>query len=1319
MTLRNPERLFIQDVDDFDDDDTENSPLQHIAQIAFNQMAFVTGNHPPRSASQPPTRTPQTPNKTAIQIPDYPDVVHPVFTDFGPETLGQYVRREIKNLRSQTNSASSKAKGKGRAQPQTSPSKQPRVSKLAKAPSTVSGGLRSKLLSASLAFPSFGKSQTEPPQLATSSDEAGPIQQDESGETATSSDAGVQKRLQDSTNSFPEVNTISVSSPRRSSRLAVKGTSLGGDPTLSSRITENPTGSDGPRSSLLLTNDSRTSGFEAHTKSKREAVRAANVDSASIFEETDDRFDDRTNQARLRKSASRSNDVFFPISLEEDSTQSQSGSSQPGLALSDDAQISGVRDCIPETLPPYLSSTVTPRSTTSAAKWAPPAFDYSQIVPESIPKSVIKTFSDSGRKQKPRQTGAAAELRGGLDAHTTSTTGTTSSADTGTNEGDGKEKIVRPTMEIYPRVLPQTSLLSIMGPQTRPPQLQSAGKGKSSASALSQTTPSDSLERFNADLWLNVTKYLSTRDVGNLRLVNTRVCQSLSSIQFRNVVINFDKQFFDNNGGNWNGRSGDLPPNSMFEKHGDNLNQFGIAFEYDLVGLSNAKAKVIEKEEDAWFGKFTWPTEQYPRFPELQQIEDLVDHNRPLLKEAFKFITKASELGLCIDSGHGWLEGPDISDMALMSRRATRGGKIFGKTFRGEDILDKLCRNEYFKWAQKNTINEAIKYVMQTRSPSKTATLTELQSLQSIPIRELESFRFQHEQHDFDEKSHVGGTPTTAAHGMGNPNVLNWAAHFNPAAQNPAPHHPRMLGNVANRRAPPPTKPQWPLIFNGHNIAAEMGGQCAFIQNRTFLPAAASLRPCALTEAQAQWLMETVWAQRAFLSSYTTAIITNKTNFKHIHTLRITKLSSGLLPSLEQKEFWTSLPSLQKLQMLISPDWRQEHLTGDRFHQTNMPIPPHKAAQRFTEFLRMYVVRVESLHSLTVGYVGGGEHAVGMFARNQHVLPAPIVSSPAGWLLGNEKPKKRAALTKFEHIRDLKFENCWFSPKMLEEFMVQSRDTSLHSLTLDSVSLLTKHDSSLDASLTTSASNLQCNHEKEDWLQEQIPHGATWTRVLDKITPGVTLLDRKYAVGLIDETMHPKPPKPFRGNIQKIILSSCGYVKITLPKNITPTVFNQYSAVIHLLSPMDLGIRTRRDRFNKGGNQSSEIHELAALGAFAPPNLGRRQDQPDIGLNRTVMNTASPEGETYPWLGTLTQCVHPIEKRVLEMAWKLEFGWPGNLERWAAVEDGFFEGGTGRFSGTIDKDTPLQDPTTGNAGDEDTSASADPTAAADAYAPTA
>jgi len=69
------------------------------------------------------------------------------------------------------------------------------------------------------------------------------------------------------------------------------------------------------------------------------------------------------------------------------------------------------------------------------------------------------------------------------------------------------------------------------------------------------------------------------------------------------------------------------------------------------------------------------------------------------------------------------------------------------------------------------------------------------------------------------------------------------------------------------------------------------------------------------------------------------------------------------------------------------------------------------------------------------------------------------------------------------------------------------------------------------------------------------------------------------------------------------------------------------------------------------------------------------------------MSTINPaSGTEWFGLGMLTQCVHPIEKRVLEKAWGMRFGWGDSMERWAAVEDGFFEGGTGRFSGVIAHD---------------------------------
>jgi len=76
-----------------------------------------------------------------------------------------------------------------------------------------------------------------------------------------------------------------------------------------------------------------------------------------------------------------------------------------------------------------------------------------------------------------------------------------------------------------------------------------------------------------------------------------------------------------------------------------------------------------------------------------------------------------------------------------------------------------------------------------------------------------------------------------------------------------------------------------------------------------------------------------------------------------------------------------------------------------------------------------------------------------------------------------------------------------------------------------------------------------------------------------------------------------------------------------------------------------------------------------------------------------MLSERAPTGEYYPWLGTLTQCVHPVEKRVLEEAWGMTFGWPADsLDRHAAVEDGFFEGGTGRFGGVLQKSAgPAED----------------------------
>ena len=368
-----------------------------------------------------------------------------------------------------------------------------------------------------------------------------------------------------------------------------------------------------------------------------------------------------------------------------------------------------------------------------------PSFDYAKLVPEVIPQSEKKQFLS--RTKLTQRVGPDPEAQGSNRRRKLK----------GFNWKSRNELDVIESKQ-YPRVWKPVSAPGM------PLVNAKAGKARLSKNVKVPDTEPDVLYDFpfDEDLWTVICSFLSTQDVKKLRLVSRSTAEILVPIQFRNVVVNFGRKFFDIHDKEWDSRTGNPPPASMFKKFGDNVNQFGIGFEYDLRGLANANAKVIEKQEDAWFGKFTWPTKDYPRFAGLQAIEDLVDHNRPLLKESLSMITKASELGICIDSGHGWLEGPDISDIAVFNRRIGKGSKIFGKKFKTEDIWSTFGRNELFKWAQQNTINATLKSIL-AKQPPPESDARELRFLDGLRIRDIESFRCQATQYDYDSECHTGG----------------------------------------------------------------------------------------------------------------------------------------------------------------------------------------------------------------------------------------------------------------------------------------------------------------------------------------------------------------------------------------------------------------------------------------------------------------------------------------------------------------------------------------------------------------------------------
>lgn len=741
--------------------------------------------------------------------------------------------------------------------------------------------------------------------------------------------------------------------------------------------------------------------------------------------------------------------------------------------------------------------------------------------------------------------------------------------------------------------------------------------------------------------------------------------------------------------------------------------------------IAKAQTKTISNEQSSWWGSYNWPTPVYPRFNDLHILENLAD-NVTLLKSAMAHLGKTHELGLSIDSGHGWLNGPDLSDMALFNARCGKRTRVFGKNLPAQDKQKEGLRAQLFESAQTRTLQECLDLLQIYRS---NFTTDDLVFLRSVAVRNLESFRSNVRQPDFDVAAHIGGPiPTSndaaniAQHLNGGqaplagphppPNgFLNagppWLGPANPFQQpmvgqmhnNSAiypnqPQHitaalppvilhngtfpaPLTQSNVAMANLPSQahnghrqttrdrnrnqagvlqvskreqvTQPQFPIIFNGYNLSEEIGGWCQVVQKKVASPDLFPLQPGTLTEAQAQWLMETVWAQRAFLSAYTTSILSNKTCFAQVHSLHIAKISSGLLSSLEQRELWQGLPGLIHLTILVSPDWRAEHITGDHAFNSSMPVSPVEASMQLSAFLKTHIAPLETLSDLTIGFVGGGEHATGIMARNQHVLPAPLSSAPRMWLSNHvTEPDPRTIIT-FNHIKHLTVQNAWFSPLMLEAFMIKSRDTSLRTLTLDSISLTATHGQRLVAPLTTATEALDPIHPPSMWLQESLPTSHCWPATIDLITPGATFLDQKYDEGLVgDLYTYPRPPPSFRGFASRLVFKSCGYVRIS---GVPIPELNQNDLVYPNADPMDGGLRAR----------------AAALA--------------EKGVMLGDKNPAS--GADWPLLGKLTQCVHPVEKRVLEQAWDMRFGWGDDLERWGAVEDGCFEGGTGRFSGVI------------------------------------
>ncbi|KAK4575092.1 hypothetical protein LTR86_000944 [Recurvomyces mirabilis] len=529
--------------------------------------------------------------------------------------------------------------------------------------------------------------------------------------------------------------------------------------------------------------------------------------------------------------------------------------------------------------------------------------------------------------------------------------------------------------------------------------------------------PSDELP---VELFDNITGFLTRDDMQSMRLVNREFEKKVSMSFFTTSVVPFNTELYDmieddtkitelpipqvctkpskgkgraiSSSLNWKNASED-PEGKVYKGHGlkvfqgfgPHIRRFGMSFEVSEQHLSNPPVKKELDDITSYHGYYNWPHPYYRRFDALTGLETAADETSRM-KEAFEKLAVVKELGLSIDSGLGWLTGPDQSAHTKMFGRPS---PVFGN---GVD-------------ASKHTLKATSDFWSALQGD--VAEAPQMQHESTLTYRSL----------DMSPNSLAGLKDTIYA------NNSFWLKA--PTSQ---------------------------VIPDLHRQSGCFGVvYCYTAQLDSLLQAGnmSAVKPAELCKGQKEWLLETEWAQRAFLECYMLAITGTPSNFLRITTLNIAKLSSGFIQTIAAEHFWQALPALKDLTLLISPEWRSANKDAAGFAELTLKNPSD-AVSSFYGLLHDRIWGIATIKKLRIGYTSEcGEHAPGMFARNTNVLPAPVVRLDFATAAN---PPVDAILT-FPYVEELVLENCWLTPVVLEGLVTEHAQQELKQLSLISVSL--------------------------------------------------------------------------------------------------------------------------------------------------------------------------------------------------------------------------------------------------------------------------
>lgn len=537
-----------------------------------------------------------------------------------------------------------------------------------------------------------------------------------------------------------------------------------------------------------------------------------------------------------------------------------------------------------------------------------------------------------------------------------------------------------------------------------------------------------------------IASYLDRDDIKSLRMVSHELNYFVSQVIFQTVVVPFNTEIYgmlaqgqkpdlkgkkrarrEKPGYSWRNANGDEVYNGhgldVFKGFGQHILQYGMSFEVNEDSLSQPPIKSLTESKTSFWGNYDWPFEEYRRFDAVAGLETAADET-PRMTLAFSELTRVKELALSVDSGLGWLNGPDRSIRARVLRRQP---PVFGGS---KDVPDRRAQAQQELWRHIQMKHQLV------GDDIKLATLYRLDGAR--PLAEVDEARMLAEEQPcmpyLDAQLIHEAIPHDAAD-------VSLPASFD---------EPEMLARFVLE----PSTFRTGVLFSSTSPPTD----AAQVMSPVI--------PACLTKAQKEWLLETEWAQRAFMSSYMLSIIDNPITFMPVHTLNISRLSDRYVSMLNRPDLWSALPNLKNLTLKVIPGWR--NVSKDEAGFVDAPrINPVNGLDTFLDLLSNHVATRPNIKNLTVGWVGGGEHAEGLYARNKLLMPAPLMPMAFAndsftsyeMIAETDADHLRAALLRFPHVERLVLENCWITPATSLQFVKIHDAMHLKHLVLDSVSL--------------------------------------------------------------------------------------------------------------------------------------------------------------------------------------------------------------------------------------------------------------------------